>query len=258
MKAFELFHDYMGTGLILIWYLAALIYLFLKEHRRDKRILFVYVPAIVLVLFFNPLFYYVCNRFMDAEIYYRLIWLLPVTVTIAYSVVKICQELQGKMRIRFGILAVILTVISGTLVYSSPIFRRAENAEHVPKEVAQICDMIVLPGREVMAAFPVEMVHFVRQYSAWVRMPYGREVLTGGFSDLEYALRFREVDVSEVARLAKESECHYVIFSDEKDLNGRMEDHEYELFGKVGKYLIYRDVTMNYDLIAGQSKNAEN
>lgn len=250
MKMLELFHDYMGTGLILIWYVAALIYLVLKEKRRDKRILFVYVPAITLLLFFNPLFFKVYGLFMDVEIYYRLIWLLPVTVTLSYAIVRICQELKGRVRIAFCALSVVLIILSGTLTYSSPIFRPAENLEHVPGEVAQICDAICLPGREVMAAFPVEMVHFVRQYSPWVCMPYGREVLTGGFSELEYALRYRVVDVATVASLAKAQACHYVIFSEEKELVGRMEDYDYELMDHVGKYLIYRDVTMNYDLQA--------
>lgn len=252
MKALELLHDYMGTGLMVTWYLAAVIYLFLKERRRDRRILFVYSPAITLLLFLNPLFFYAFQKVMDEEIYYRLIWLLPMTVTLAYCIVRICADLKGKARIAFGALAAVLTIVSGTLVYSSPIFTMAENLEHVPAEVAEICDLIKLPGREVMAAFPVEMVHFVRQYSPWICMPYGREVLTGGFSDLEYALRFRKVEVEKVAELAKAQACHYVIISDEKELVGEMEDYDYELFGKVGKYLIYRDKTMNFKLRADE------
>ena len=46
----------MGTGLIVGWFLIALIYLLLKEKRKHIRILFVYVPIILLLLFFNPLF----------------------------------------------------------------------------------------------------------------------------------------------------------------------------------------------------------
>ena len=253
MKALEIFHDYMGTGLLLIWYLAATCYLFLKEPRRDRRILFAYVPLITLLLFFNPLFFYVFEKIVGAEIYYRLIWLLPVTVTLAYSIVRICQDLRGKKRVAFALLAATLTIVSGTLVYSSPIFKRAENLEHVPKEVAEICDAIEIPGREVMAAFPVEMIHFVRQYSAWICMPYGRDVLTGGFSALEYAMRYQNVDVSEVAKYAKAQSCHYVILSSEKTLHGRMEDYGYELYGQAGKYLIYRDPSMNFDLTSNGS-----
>ena len=248
MKPLELFHNYMGTGLILVWYFAALIYLFLKEKERDKRILFVYVPAIMLLLFFNPLFFHLFQKFSEEGIYYRLIWLIPVTVTIAYWIVRICGQLKGKARALFCVVSAILIMISGTLTYSSPIFTRTENLEHVPSEVVEICDMIVVPGREVMAAFPLEMLHFVRQYTPWVCLPFGREVLTGGFSELEYCMRYRQIDVETMAKLAKEEGCHYLIISDEKELLGDMTAYDYELMGKVGKYLVYRDNTMDFSL----------
>ena len=244
MKPLELFHNYMGTGLILVWYFAALIYLLLRERERDKRILFVYVPAIMLLLFFNPLFFHVFQEFSEEGIYYRLIWLIPVTVTIAYWIVRICGQLKGKARALFCVVSAILIMISGTLTYSSPIFTRTENLEHVPSEVVEICDMIVVPGREVMAAFPLEMLHFVRQYTPWVCLPFGREVLTGGFSELEYCMRYRQIDVETMAKLAKEEGCHYLIISEEKELLGDMTAYDYELLGKVGKYLVYRDNTM--------------
>lgn len=249
MKPMELFQNYMGTGVILIWYLATVIYLFFQEKERDKKILFVYAPAILLVLFFNPLFFMMFEKFLGEEIYYRLIWLLPVTVTLSYGVIRICEALEQKKRVLFGCLCALLVIISGTLVYSSPIFKRAENLDHVPSQVVEICDEIVLPGREVIAAFPVEMIHYVRQYSPWVCMPYGREVLTGGFSELEYALRYRQVDVATMAELAKAAGCHYVILSEEKELMGNMEAYDYELIGTVGKYRIYRDNTMNFSTV---------
>ena len=248
MKPLELFHNYMGTGLILVWYFAALIYLLLRERERDKRILFVYVPAIMLLLFFNPLFFRVFQKFSEEGIYYRLIWLIPVTVTIAYWIVRICGQLKGKARALFCVVSAILIMISGTLTYSSPIFTRTENLEHVPSEVVEICDMIVVPGREVMAAFPLEMLHFVRQYTPWVCLPFGREVLTGGFSELEYCMRYRQIDVETMAKLAKEEGCHYLIISEEKELLGDMTAYDYELLGKVGKYLVYRDNTMDFSL----------
>ena len=50
-----LFREYMGTGLIVIWYLLSLVYLFVKEKRKPLRVLFLYVPVILLLLYFNPL-----------------------------------------------------------------------------------------------------------------------------------------------------------------------------------------------------------
>ncbi len=246
MEVFYLFREYMGTGLVLIWYLAVLVYLFVAEKRKDRRILFVYVPLLVLLLFFLPFSYKVFQKLLGGEIFYRITWLLPVTVTISYGAVKLCSELQGKKRMLVAGLSLVLVVLSGTLVYSSPAFSKAENIHHVPQEVAEICDMIEIPGVEVMAAFPPEMLHFVRQYSCTICMAYGREILLNGFDDLEYAMHYKNVDVERLSELAKARKCHYVILSTEKELSGRMEDHGYVCMGQVGEYLVYKDTTQDF------------
>ena len=80
-----LFRDYMGTGMIVIWYLIALLYLWMKEKRRYMRILFIYMPVVLLVLYFNPLFAQLVYKVTGDEVYYRILWLLPITVVIAYT-----------------------------------------------------------------------------------------------------------------------------------------------------------------------------
>ena len=46
-NVFYLFREYMGTGLIVIWYLIALIYLWVREKRKEIRVLFLYMPALI-------------------------------------------------------------------------------------------------------------------------------------------------------------------------------------------------------------------
>ncbi|MBE5862842.1 MAG: hypothetical protein E7295_08330 [Lachnospiraceae bacterium] len=250
MNALALFREYMGVGLLIIWYLVALLHLFWTEKRKDRRILFVYVPLILLVLFFNPLCYLIFDRLLGEEIFYRMLWLLPVTMTLGYDIVRLCQELQGKKRVVFGFVAVTILVISGRLVYTLPQFSRAENIHHVPQEVVEICDCIEVPGIEVLAAFPPEMLHFVRQYSSTICMPYGREVLLDEFSELEFVMHYQQVDVSRLAELAKAQNCHYIILSAQKELTGRMEDYDYEMIKQVGDYLVYRDNSSDFYLSA--------
>lgn len=247
MGAFEVFHRYMGTGLIMIWYLICLIFLYLKEERKQIRVMILYLPLLVLLLFFNPLFYYFYDRFMGGETSFRVLWLLPVSITIAYSVIKLLIMFEGKKRIGFAAVSAVLILLTGTLVYQNPLFSRADNASHVPWEVAEICDRIKVPGREVMAAFPTEFLLYVRQYTADVCMPYGREHMQGLIYDEFYHMMLKEeYTVSELAKLAKKEGCHYVIFSDSKVLIGSMEDYDYELFAKVGEYFVYRDNTMDF------------
>lgn len=238
----------MGSGLILIWFLIALIYLFFHEKRKHMRIFFIYVPLMILLLFFNPLFYKLFLLTVGGEIYFRLCWLMPIIITLAYTIILICENMQGLKKTLFVLASVLLIVISGKPVYSSSLYSRAENIYHVPQAVVDICDAIEVEGREVMAAFPVEFLLYVRQYSPVVCMPYGRDVIFGYYNELCDTIQSREIDVPKLAALAKQTYCHYVILEADKPLLGNMEDYGYELFDTMHGYVIYRDTSMNFDV----------
>lgn len=243
----DIFQKYMGTGLILIWFVLALVYLFLHEKRKPYRILLIYVPALVLLVFFNPVFHRVFEKLVGDEIYFRLVWLLPIAVVIGYTVVLICNSLKGVKRTVFAVTAVLILVISGKLVYKNPLFTKAENVYHVPQTVVEICDAIEVKGREVMAAFPAEFLLYVRQYSPLVCMPYGREVF-GYHDELYGAIMSEEPDVEKLAALAKKALCHYVILHEGKVNETQMEQYSYELFAVIDGYEVYKDNTMYFGL----------
>lgn len=243
-----IFQKYMGAGLISILFLAAIVYLLIKEKNRPKRILFVYTPIIVLLLFFNPLFFGIFAFAAEEEIYFRLMWLLPVGIVLAYAAVSIFESLKGKMRVGFGVTAVLLICVSGKLVYSSPLYSVAENRYHMPQMVVDICDAIKIEGREVMAAFPDEFLLYVRQYSPVVCMPYGREAITGSYNELNVLMCQDEIDVDYLVRLSRDNYCHYLIIHEEKILQGDMSAYGFRVLDKMHGYVIYMDTTMNFGL----------
>lgn len=242
-----LYREYIGSGMIAGLFLAAVIFLFVTEKNKITRIVFLYMPVLVLVLYFFPPFASIVYNFAGEEIYYRLLWLLPVTPVLAYAAVKILESCEGIKKWIVGIVLGGIVILSGSLVYKSPYFSKAENRYHVPQAVVDICEAIEVDGREVMAAFPMELVQYVRQYSPYVCMPYGREILIErwNFKDELYELLNAEVlDAELIVRSAREKNCHYVIFSEEKTVMGSFEDYEYELFDVVDGYVIYTDTTI--------------
>ena len=92
MDALKLFQEYMGTGLIVLWFLVSLLYLWLTEKRKYIRVMFLYVPLVLLLVFFNPLVAKIVSQMADGEIYYRILWLLPVTPVIAFGTVQLCEN----------------------------------------------------------------------------------------------------------------------------------------------------------------------
>lgn len=246
--AVELFREYMGTGSILIWFLLSLFYLFLRENRKQIRILFLYVPVVLLALFFNPLFGKTLSEYLGDEIYYRILWLIPVTPVLAYTIIHICVSLKGKYRMAFTIGAACLIVLSGSYVYGDRFFSKAENLYHVPQSVAEICDAIRIPGREVTAVFPLDMVQYVRQYSPVVCMPYGREMLVdtawndwAAQEDLCDVMEADTIIASELGCLARESGCIYIILPETKKIVGSLSSENYVEFARIQGYCVYKD-----------------
>ena len=117
MEALKLFQEYMGTGLIMIWFLVSLLYLWVTEKRKHIRILFVYVPLVLLLIFFNPLVAKIISGLADGEIYYRILWLLPVTPVVAFTAISLCGKLRGYLKYVGITVALILFMLSGSLIY---------------------------------------------------------------------------------------------------------------------------------------------
>lgn len=244
----ELFRNYMGTGMIMIWYLIALIYLWISEKRKPVRILFLYVPIALLLVYFNPLAVRLVHGVVGSDIYWRILWLLPVTATIAYSCVciygQIAREGKGVRANLFALCMAGALAASGSFMYSSPRFSRAENLYHMPEAVVHICDAIQVPGREVMAAFPLELTPYVRQYSPTVCMPYGREMVMKSWNHdnpLCDVMEQEVIQMEQLVPLAREAACHYVIFRAGQKFSARPESYGWTLFRETDGYVIYRD-----------------
>ena len=242
--ALETFVKYMGTGLMLIWFLLALLYLFVYEKRKPRRILFVYAPLVTLLLFFNPLFSRLLGALMGEEVYFRTCWILPVIMEIAYCVAEIAGRLKGRRGAAFVAAAFFTVMVSGKLVYVNPLYSLAENSYHVPDSVVHICDAIRVPGREVMAAFPLELTPYVRQYSPPTCMPYGREMVMkswGHDNALCDAMEREVIDMEELVPLARQAGCHYVIFPTGQEVTASPESYGWIPFQETDGYVIYRD-----------------
>lgn len=243
-KTAAVYRAYMGNGMIAILFVGAVIYLALTEKDKNTRIIFVYMPVLVLLFFFSPLTAKIVSVMADDEIYYRILWLLPVVPTLALTAVRLLAKTRGKRRLLLGGALGGMVLLSGTLVYTSPHFHRAETIYHVPGYVVDICDAIEVEGREVMAAFPPEFLQYVRQYSPVVCMPYGREQLVArwGFSDELYLeMTAEEIDTERVALLARQRLCHYVVVHRDRVLKGTFEECGYEVFAEIDNYVIYVD-----------------
>lgn len=237
------YEKYVGTGMLAILFFAAVIYLFITEKNKTTRLIFLYVPSLLLILFFNPLFGKVVLKFTGGEIYWRILWLIPMAPVLAYTAVKIVLSVTGKKKIFTAIALAFIVMVCGNLVYKNPGFIKAENIYHIPQTVVKLCEAIK-EDEIVRAAFPVEHIHYVRQYTQDIYMPFGREMMIKewGGKDRLYDLTTSPVlDVAAIAEELRGRDTEYIVFHKDRQLLGRFEDYQFEFIYETDGYVVYRD-----------------
>lgn len=254
MESVVIFKNYAGGRYIIVLFLLSLIYLLIAEKNKKRRALFVYMPLSLLLLFFFPIFRKVFVRLMgEGDTYYRVLWLIPMGMMIAYGGVKLAAWIYEKKGIwagRIVLAAVGVGIIcGGKYVYASQYMSKAENPYHLPQHVIEICDLIAPEEGEerIWAVFPTDLVYFVRQYDTDIQLLYGREMVEPKWQYAEPVHTIMNhpttIDIEELLKLTRERYCTYIVLPNIKD-KGVTEEPEIfglELLDVVDGYPVYYD-----------------
>lgn len=270
--------QYGGGGFYLLLYLTALGFLFVRERRRHIRIVLVIVPLILLACFLLPVTRIVfVAAFDEGDTYYRILWLIPMGMTIAYAGVRALS--YCKKRLFCFLLMVSAILLCGKYVYrkDNPYISRAQNAYHLPQVVIELADAIrkdqaadlspsadrqqgSVPGQtegkkeegntqempaRVRAAFPSELVYFVRQYDTNILLPFGRDMVEArwGYYDPVHEEMERQdgIVMRKLNQVLRKEDCTYLVLNNTKKIDASPEAYGYLKIGTFGDYTLYRD-----------------
>ena len=241
---------YGGNGAILLLFLASAIYLVVTEESVKKKIMLGIIPLLILAGFLLPFtkIVYVAAFDDGSDTYYRLLWLIPMYVVIAYALCKLIYSLKNSVYQRIGIVvAVAVIAVSGSLVYASQHVTVAENLYHIPQSVIDICDVLAPAEDEprVRAAFPSELVHFVRQYDTDILMPYGREMVVTQWDYYTPVYEVMEkpeiIDAKAFLEATRETKCTYIVLHENRKIDENLENLGLKLVTNLHEYNIYLD-----------------
>ena len=249
MEIWVILKEYAGSGFFIALFVAALVYLAIFEKKHKKKIVLVYVPAILSVLFMLPITRIVFVAVMDeGGTYYRLLWMIPMSVVIAYAACKLFYQHR-----RIGlILTAIVVMASGKLVYTSSNITKAENAYHLPQTVIDIVDVILPEGHEgkERVAFPASLVHYVRQYNTNILMPYGREMVVTQWDYYNAVYEAMEkaetISCEDLLTATRETKCKYIVLHETRAIDGDLTDYGLELVATIEGYQIFFDSAVEY------------
>ncbi|MCM1154228.1 MAG: hypothetical protein NC314_04640 [Roseburia sp.] len=248
LESLVIFKNYVGFHqhkFLFAIYLLLLLYLWFAEKKKSLRAIFVYTPTLLLFCFFNPLFRKAFVALLDdAEIYYRLLWLLQMSMVSAYGAVK----LFGRFRKTGLVVTAVLIVLCGSLVYRSEHITKAQNLYHLPAEAIEVAELISPEEGRVMALVPADLIYYIRQYETDINMPYGREMLIARwdyYNDMYEAMEQAEViETESFVELTRTYGCHYVVLKKDRRIQEPLTDHGFILYAQTDNYLIYQDTML--------------
>lgn len=244
MESFVIFKLYTGLKFLLLLTLFMWTYLLVREKDPRNRVMFVYAPLIIVALFLFPLSRKVfVAAGLDPETYYRILWTIPMGIITVYGFCRLFERHR-----RIGVVAAAALIgLCGSYVYQSDYISKAENSYHIPDTVIEICDLIgpESDSARVSAVMPPELIHFVRQYSARINMPYGREMLVQRWAYYNAVYEAMEgaevVDVEKLLEATREEYCQYIVLAPGRECRQDPVSCGLALVGEVDGYRIYLD-----------------
>lgn len=188
---------------------------------KEERKKIFWPSALVLLFFFNPIFYAVIGTRFLSGVYWRLLWMLPISFVLAYVIIQLVYKVnRDVLRVLVLAAACVCIIVTGEREFSKATYTEKENEYEISQAAIEICDVVMarLSDWKEIIIVPNELLCDIRQYSCSVGLLYGRNA--GGFiTDIEpeelavYEEMCKEVpDVKLITDIAKERNCRYIVF----------------------------------------------
>jgi len=246
--AFEKIQWYIGDSWQYILFVAAILYLiFSKEEKEHKRFLVGYTILFGIIYVCPLTAKIIADYLIGANVYWRMLWALPIPLIMAYVGTRIWQRQKGHLRqILCFVVFTALIAASGRFIYGADgPFVKAGNPYKLPPEVIWISDIILENAPEsgtTGVVAPTELVGYIRQYDARLKLAYGRRGSTG-----KRRKRIRKEMASEqpnfkaIARRTRKIDVNFLVYPADEWQEEVIWSLGYEEVGRVNTYIIYRD-----------------
>lgn len=233
------FSEFKGSGLYLLLFFLSIIYIYVKD-KNDKKVFFVYYPIVVFVITLNPIFNKLVGDIFKSSIYWRMFWLLPLGITIAYTMVKIVNDVDSKVkRVIVSLAFVGIIIYSGKLIYNDTNYKKFGNVYKLPDEPVLVAQLISSDKEEHKKALvPETIVPYVRQIDASIELAYKRDPET--YNNNQYVFALTVGDVGLIAKLAEKSNSNYVVIKKDVPINIEFKYFGFEQINETENYIIYK------------------
>lgn len=230
--------------------LAAAVYLLIFHRKKRSVRQALAVSAIVLAIFFFPLTAKVIVFCIGGSVYWRVFWLLPIIPVIALAATEFLRARRSKLTQTVLLLACCAAIaVSGKDMFTDGVYVRTANAQKVPDDVAQICDMIKAEAeKDGLESFRVMgdeyLSSYLRVYDPSVKQAYGRwgrNPVNNSCRHVYHLMKKEEPrKYRKIARLSRKGKCTFLVITVPDEKTKYIERYHYVEIGRVGEYRVYQ------------------
>lgn len=235
------FLEFQGTGMYIALFLVSLLYIYLKEKNNKVKNFLVFYPLVVLLVTLNPIFNKIVSPIFKESTYWRVYWLIPLGLNIAYAAILLIKEQNEKAKKVIAIIGVIaIIMISGKYIYNSENFIKTGNWYKLPDESVRIAQLI---GKDTeahkKAIVPETIIAHIRQIDASIELAYKRDP-EGKYENNSAYRALVLGDVKPLTEFAKNNDCNYIVIKKDTVLTIDMKYFGFEKFDETKNYVIYK------------------
>ena len=241
--------DYWANGWHALLFVLALIYILICVKDKDTKKTFWWYSGLFVAVFFCPLTIKIITKFIGELVYWRMFWLLPTRIIMAFAFTHLYEKMSEKWLKAIVAVAISLTVaLSGAWVYTNIEFEAAPNWYKVAPAVPGICEEIQNDAKEQdlnppRAVVVNSLLSEMRQYDAGIKMIYGRNAQRGGLSKRKARvyeqMQQENPDYKELKKMLRKLDCNYVVWRGNEESFAGFEENGFRLVGEVETYKIY-------------------
>jgi len=254
-----MYAEYNGSGMHMALFFACILYLIMQKKEKDKSFLFVGYTLLFFIICYFPVTARIIIKLLGEEenVYWRIFWLLPMVIVMAYTGTNILMECSTKVK-RVLLLAVMIAMIAlcGTTVYNPTIFTEKQNNYKIPNDTILICDMIeadaMANGSEWKKLLVTnDLLTTIRQYDADILMPYGYSYVklgkggAEGTGQLNRIINSADKNWEAFSFFMEQEQCNYFAYPKDDAVADSLSEYGFERIGDSGNYYVYRRALEN-------------
>lgn len=217
-----------------------------QEKDWMRKLMLGVLPLAFLFIYWCPLTGLLFMKLLRENVYWRILWLISLAVTIPYACCLLLKKLHGIWRQGAFLVCMAVLALGGKKVLSTEWFEPSTNVYKIPQNVIEVCEL--LPGN-IHAMVSNRLMPYIRMYDPTITLEYGRNALA--YNSLEDSkhesiklyleAQKSEIELSVLGPLAKKHGCTFLVLSNNRTYIGDWQDYGYEEYDSTDEFTIFVD-----------------